>query len=167
MGNTPFKTRLSGVVNDVISSKQMSFKFEGTSRNKPINAYRIDHIELLIESHAGLVTDDYVIAEVDYKDLQGDALANLLSPDSKDYIERAGKIFEKLGTNGNFTESKDPAKIPITLSFKHCYITKSEAYLNLLVHGIAAARDCPMEIWGQYVALNQAMYDKLDKGTTF
>lgn len=171
MGNTPRKTQVSQLTNDVISSIKLNPDYDQTITKKrgrtfKPNAYRLDELVILIKAHAGIATGDYLIAEVDYSDLNGKALADLLNPSNKDYIERQGKIWEILGTNGPTVEDVDPAKIPISLKFDHCYITQDEAYINLLCHGLAAARDTEVEVWGQYVELGQTMYDKLDKSSS-
>lgn len=167
MGNTPFKGEIKNLTNDVISSIELNAKLEGvTDRGKPINAYRVDKLVLLIKSHAGLATGDYIIAQCAYMDLNGDALADLLGPASTDYIEQQMLgVVEMLGTNGPFTLKYDPAKQALTLRFENCFIIKSKAYMNILAHGLASERDSEYEIWGQYVSLKKSMLDRLDKGT--
>lgn len=161
MTNTPYKTDIKAVTNDVISSKELNFKYEEEK-----NAWRLDKIVLLVLAHAGVVSADYIIAEVDYTDLKGDALADLLNPSHKEYIERQGIVWEVLGTNGSFAESVDLAKIPIVIRFENCFITQAEAFVNLLIHGLAAPRDCSMEIWGQYVELKKEVVEKFNSGVT-
>lgn len=171
MGNTPVKGKVVNLTNDVISSIKMNFSFQPfeTKRGRTVNpdAYRVDSIDILIESQAGIADGDYILADICYTDLNGKALADLKSPDSKDYIERRGKVYQMLGTQGNFAEIDDPAKMPISIVFDHAFCVQDVAYINLLFHGLAATRDTPYEIWGQYVELGDRMHKRIDKSVEF
>lgn len=167
MGNAPYRTTLESLTNDVISSKELNFKFEGTNaKGKPINAYRVDKVQLIILAFAGIATGDYFIIEFDYANLNSKALADLKSLTSNDFIERVGHIYEILGTNGNIAESVDPAKIPLVFDFENCFITQAEAFMNVLAHGLAAPRDCEIILWGGYVHLPEKTKKKYDSGIT-
>lgn len=151
MGNTPYKGQIAALTNDVISTKDLNLNL--LNRDDGKNAYRIDTVELQITSHAGIADADYFIAEVDYKSLSGKAVTDLKAPDSKDFIERVTIGPIAIGTQTSDVEQLDPAKKLLVFKFKHCFITSEEAYLNILAHGLAAARVAPYEIWGQYVNL--------------
>lgn len=162
MGNTPYKSKITTLTNDVISSKQLNLNLNNREDNK--NAYRIDHLDMIIESHAGIADADYFIAEVDYVDLAGKALSDLKTPDSKDYIERVTIGPMAIGTQTSDVEQLDPVKKILTFTFRHCFIISEEAFLNILVHGLASTRDAPYELWGQYVKLDDDQLKKYQSG---
>lgn len=162
MGNAPYKSKFSDLTNDVIMTKDLNFNLKSRSDKK--NAYRIDHIDVIIEAHAGIADADYFIAAVDYISLNGKALAQLTSPDSKDYIERSTIGPMAIGTQTSDVEQLDPAKKKLQFKFDHCFITREEAFLNFLAHGLGATRDAPYEIWGQYVELKKDQLAKFQSG---
>lgn len=165
---SPYKFEIKTVTNDVISSKELPLKFQGTNaKGKPLNAYRVDYVEVLIPAFAGIATADYFIVEFDYENLNGDALAQLKELNSKPYIERRVRgPFSLLGTNGNLHEDEDPAKKPLRFDFKNCFIIETQAWMNFLAHGLASARDSQFVIWGNYVHVPPDNMKRLDSGVT-
>ena len=164
---SPFKFEIKDLTNDVISAIKLPLKFEGTnSKGKPLNGYRVDHIEMVIKAFAGLATGDYFIISVDSDDLNGDALADLVEIQKKDSVERVVKKFEILGTNGNSIEVEYPEVKPLDFKFKHAFCIQVNTWLNILAHGLAATRDTSFVMWGNYVHIPSDNYRKLDSGNT-
>ncbi len=167
MGNTPYKNVIKDLTNDVITAIQMKFEFKGVNkRGKPINAYRIDNIDMLIRAFAGLATGDYFLIEIDYTNLNSEALAALLNMSDKSFVERVGHKYEILGTNGPSVEVDYPEVLGLNFKFKDCFIIQSEAFVNVLAHGLDATRDTDIIIHGQYVHLDEDDKDKRDSGIT-
>jgi hypothetical protein len=150
---------MNSVANDTVSSLELKPEYE----QGRYNAFRIDKIELLVESHAGLADDDYFLIHLSSNDFNGDALGDLEGIHDDDTIERSFKSFEILGTNGPTTEVPDPAKAPIIFKFEHAFIQPGD-YMNLLIHGLASARDVQLVIWGNPVNLPQVRIDNMEKG---
>lgn len=152
----PFVFELKTVTNDVIKSKEISPTFTGGNKKGAYNAYRVDSIEVLIAAHAGIAIDDYICIELDYEDLNGDALADLKDIDDKEYIERQmiGPIKTEITANYGFVEILDPAKKPLKFKFQNAFCVRESFFINFLVHGLASTRDCQFILRGNPVVLN-------------
>ncbi|MEJ2252180.1 MAG: hypothetical protein P8Y97_21270 [Candidatus Lokiarchaeota archaeon] len=157
--SAPYRKKVASVANDTISSVELKPRFEGK-----YNAFRWDKVEVVIPDHAGLADGDYIILDLSNKDNNGNALADLLTLDDDDVIERLGKKWEALGTNGNMIKVDDPSLFPLIFDFKHGFQLESDAYLNILVHGLAANRDVYIVMWGNPVSLPQIRIDLIKKG---
>lgn len=145
-------TKIVALTNDVISSIHLKPVLNnGTQAGKQAHAFRVDRVEILVQSHAGIADGDYVIADFCHKDLNGKALADLVETTDDDYIERKAKIYALLGTNGSLVEIDDLAKKPLVIKFDNCFLHKTSEYFNLLIHGLGATRDTEVNIYGQYV----------------
>lgn len=150
----PFVFELKDVTNDVIKSKEIKPTINGSNRKGAYNAYRVDSLEFIMPAFAGIATGDYFLVELDYEDLNGDALADLKEIDDKEYIERQviGPI-EILGTNGNSTVILDPAKKVMKFQFENAFCVRSNFFINFLAHGLAATRDTQFILRGNPVSL--------------
>lgn len=151
----PFVFELKTVTNDVIKSKEIKPTLQGANKKGSYNAYRVDTLEFCIPAHAGIATGDYFIAELDYEELNGEALANLKEIDDKEYIERQtiGPI-EILGTNGPSTiQPIDPVKKVVVFKFENAFCLGESFWINFLAHGLAATRDVQFILRGNPVTL--------------
>ena len=152
----PFVFELKSVTNDVIKSKEIKPTYAGGNKKGSYNAYRVDSLEVCIPAHAGIATGDYFIAEIDYEDLNDDALADLKEIDDKEYIERQtiGPL-EVLGTNGPSTIAPiDPVKKVMKFKFENAFCVRESFFINFLAHGLAAVRDSNFILRGNPVVLS-------------
>lgn len=152
---SPFAFEIKSVTNDVVSSKEIKPTYTGGNKKGAYNAYRIDTIEMLVAAHAGIIAADYFIIEVGYDDLNGDAITELKNIDDKEYIERQmiGPYLVESTANYGQLKSDDPAKKPLIFKFKNCFCLGSSFWLNILIHGLGAARDCQFIMRGNPVSL--------------
>ena len=152
----PFVFELKTVTNDVIKSKEIKPTFVGGNKKGNYNAYRVDSLEVIISAHAGIAIDDFILVELDYEDLNGDALADLKQIDDKEYIERQviGPFKTEVTANYGFVEIVDPAKKRLIFIFKNAFCVRESFFLNFLVHGLAATRDCQFILRGNPVTLS-------------
>lgn len=151
----PFVFELKTVTNDVIKSKEIKPNLEGGSKKGQYNAYRVDTLEVIIAAHAGIAAGDYVVAEIDYEDLNGDAFADLKEIDDKEYVERQVKGPFLLESTANYGQQDtiDPAKKVVVFEFKNAFCVRTSFWINFLVHGLAATRDCQFILRGNPVVL--------------
>ena len=152
----PFVFELKTVTNDIIKSKEIKPTYTGGNKKGVYNAYRIDSLEVIIAAHAGIALDDFILIELDYEDLNGDAIAELKQIDDKEYIERQvlGPYKTEVTANYGFVELIDPAKKVLIFKFKNAFCVRESFWINFLVHGLAAVRDCQFILRGNPVSLS-------------